>query len=284
MDREEYVEQAYFFRALAQRVQQNIAAQEALISLREEVLATTKLPLAIDFLASDIRLHGVMAPAMARLAHYFTAFQTFVVGEAEREAGRFDFHVALEVLQRDAEYRAAGATPQGLFFFQFESLCRNRLGYDQGLEAVAKDPLYDDAWREWIVTLRRQIGLVDFADLVYVRSEHYLVQRERQGLAAEQPDKPPLFGDREGKIALAHRRKDPLLLFATLERQLGYPVVPRPKPVENPMEQVRGLARRMERLESRLRLVEEENRSGIDITKFYGQKPVPPPDDLAAGE
>lgn len=261
-----------------------MATQEVMVSLREEILSTAKLPMAIDFLAADIRLHGVLAPAMARLAHYFTAYQTYVMSEAEREAGRFDFLVALDVLQRDAEFRAAGASPQGMFFFQFESLCRNRLGYDKGLEAIAKDPIYPADWREWILALRRQIGLVDFADLVYVQSEHYLRQRERQGLPPdEQAAKQPLFGEREGKIALAHRRKDPLLFFATLERQLGYPVVPRPKPVENPMDQIRLLQRRMERLESRLRLVEDENRTGIDITKFYGQPPLEPPDDATGG-
>ncbi len=284
LDREEYVEQAYFFASLARRMQQNMATQEVMVSLREEILSSTKLPLAIDFLASDIRLHGVLAPAMARLAHYFTAFQTFVMGEAEREGGRFDFQVALEVLQRDAEFRAAGATSQGMFFFQFESLCRNRLGYDKGLEAIAKDPLYPADWREWILALRRQIGLIDFADLVYVRSAHYLWQRDKQGLPPdEMANRTPLFGEREGKIALAHRHKDPLLFFATLERQLGYPVVPRPKPIENPLDQIRLLQRRMERLESRLRLVEDESRTGIDITKFYGQQPVEPPDDLAGG-
>lgn len=266
-------------------MQQNMATQEVMVSLREEILSTTKLPLAIDFLAADIRLHGVLAPAMARLAHYFTAYQSFVMGEAEREGGRFDFLVALEVLRRDAEFRAAGASPQGMFFFQFESLCRNRLGYDRGLEAIAKDPLFAPDWREWILSLRRQIGVIDFADLVYVRSEHYVQQRQRQGLPPEgEASKPPLFGEREGKIALAHRRKDPLLFFATLERQLGYPVVPRPKPAENPLDQIRLVQRRLERIESRLRLVEDESRTGIDITKFYGQQPVEPPDDLAGPE
>ena len=27
---------------------------------------------------------------------------------------------------------AAGAAPQGIFLYQFETLCRNRLGYDRG--------------------------------------------------------------------------------------------------------------------------------------------------------
>ena len=37
------------------------------------------------------------------------------------------------------------------------------------------------------------------------------------------PEKPMLFGEKEGKIAWANRKKDPLYLFAALQRHLGYP-------------------------------------------------------------
>ena len=86
---------------------------------------------------------------------------------------------------------------------------------------MAGDPVYDEAWREWIMTVRRQIGLVDFADMIYVRSELY---RKRRNKA----EKPILFGEKEGRIAQANRRKDPLYLFSALQRHLGYPTVPRP--------------------------------------------------------
>jgi len=280
LDREEYIEQAYFFRMLSERMRQNMSTQDLLASLEEEILSTTKLPLAISFMAAELKLNGVFATAMAKLPHYFTTFQTYLVTEAENERGRFDFQIALEVLRREAEYRAAGATVQGVFLFQFETLCRNRLGYDRGLDAIAGDPIYNDDWRQWIVTVRRQVGLVDFADLIYVRSEHYRLNRQRQGLAEEEPDKPALFGIREGKIALAHRKKDPLLLFATLERQLGYPVVPRPLPVDESKQILPNLMRRVDRLEQRLKLVEEEQRTGIDLTKFY----APPPSGGSTGE
>src|SRR3990170_1103332 len=138
LDREEYVEQAYFYRTLRERMQQSMSTQELLGAIRQEILS------------------------------------------------------------------------------------RNRLGYDYGLEAVARDPAYDEGWREWILTVRRQVGIVDFADMIYVRSEHY---RQQRG----DPGKPILFGEREGKIALANRRKDPLFLFSALARHLGYPSVPRPK-------------------------------------------------------
>ena len=42
-----------------------------------------------------------------------------------------------------------------------------------------------------------------------------------------EPPVPPLFGEKEGKIAKASRGRDPLYLFAALQRQLGYPEVPR---------------------------------------------------------
>ena len=190
-------------------MQQNMSTQDLLDAIRQEVLATTMLPFAIDFMAGELRLTGGFATAMAQLPHYFTPFQTYVVAEAERAEGRFDFRIALEILQREVEYRVGEASPQGIFLYQFETLCRNRLGYDRGLEAIARDPSYDEAWREWILTVRRQIGLVDFADMIYVRSGLYLRTRQKA-------EKPMLFGEKEGRIALANRRKDPLYLFAAL--------------------------------------------------------------------
>ena len=267
LDREEYVEQAYLFRALNERMQQNMSTQDLLAGLRDEVLSTTKLPMAIDFLSSELKLVGGFAPAMQRLDHYFTPFQTFVMGEAESERGRFDFRVALEVLEREARYRSEGATPQGVFLYQFECLSRNRLGYDRGLEAISRDPIFDEAWREWILIVRRQVGLVDFADLIYVRSQHYANQRARQGVTV--PEKPVLFGEKEGKIAWAHRQKEPLWLFAALERHLNYPHVPRNRPVDESKTLLPGMLRRLDRLENRIKLLEEEQRGGIDLSRFY---------------
>lgn len=282
LDREEYVEQAHFFAMLAQRHQLGATTQALLGIVREEILSTTKLPMAIDYLTGELKLLGVFHTAMAKLPHYFTPFQTFVVGEAERDTGRLDMRLALTILAREAKYRAEGATAQGIFLYEFESLARNRLGYDHGLGAVAGDPIFDDGWREWIMVVRHQVGLVDFADLLYVRSEHYF-RRQMAAAEGEAPsnERPVLFGEGEGRIALANRGKDPLLLFAALHRHLGYPEVPRPaKPDERP-ELVPQLLRRMERVESRLKLVEEEMKGGIDLTRFYagpggaGEAPKP---------
>lgn len=270
LEREEYVEQAHFFRTLAERLRQNMPAQELLLALREEILATTKLPMAVDFMAAELRHKGVFAPAFVQLSHYFTPFQAFVIAESEKERGRFDLFQGLEILQREAAYRAAGATPQGLFVYEFECLCRNRLGYDRGLEAIAGDPIFDEGWRDWILTVRRQVGLVDFADLVYVRSQHYWNQQTRRAGESIEPTHAVLFGEREGKIALANRQKDPILLFEALHRQLGYPEVPRPPRADESTAVLPTLLRRVERLEAHLKLLEEEQKGGVDLRQFFG--------------
>jgi hypothetical protein len=286
LGREEYIEQAHFFRALGERLVANVPAQEVLASVREEALATTKLPMAIDFLLGELRHEGVLGPAMMLLPHYFTPFQAFIIQESENERMRFDLRVGLEILRREAEYRASEPTRQGIFLYQFEVLCRNRLGYDRGLEAIASDPAFDGVWREWILKLRRQIGMVDIADVIYVHSEYYW---QRQGSAARRAGASPppspsdddtprpealiLFGEREGRIALANRKKDPLYLFSSLHRQLGYPEVPRVRAVDQEQAVLPQLARRLEQLEMRLKIMEDEQRGGIDLSKFY----QPPP-------
>ncbi len=274
LEREEYVEQAHFFRALGERLPRNQPLQELLAQLREEVLTTTKLPLAIDFMLGELKHRGEMGSAMQKLSHYFTSYQTYVVSEAENERGRFDMRVATEILRYEAEYRSKGASRPGTFMYQFETLCRNRLRYEYGLEAMADDPIYDQAWHQWLLIVQRQIGIVDIADLVYVRSQHYVNERRRRGQEID-PDHQVLFGEKEGKIALANRRKDPLYLFSALQRQLGYPTVPRPAAVDETPQLVPQLMRRMERLETRIKLLEDEQRGGIDITKFYGKANFP---------
>jgi hypothetical protein len=295
LGREEYVEQAHLLRSLAERLEVNVPAQEVLASVREEVLATTKLPLAIDFLLGELRHEGVLGPALARLPHYFTPFQAFVIRESENERLKFDLRVGLEILRREAEYRAGEPTRQGIFLYQFESLCRHRLGYDRGLGAVAGDPAFDDTWRDWILTLRHQIGMVDLADVVYVHSEYYhqrtsksaspssLAAADGSSAQPEQSDGADnsnsaaiLFGEREGRIALANRKKDPLFLFSSLQRQLGYPRVPRMKLADKEQALLPQLARRLEQMEMRLKILEEEQRGGLDITKFYGRPAADP--------
>ena len=280
LSREEYVEQAYFFRSLLERLGQNIPLQELMEQAKWELLASTKLPMAIDLLLGELRHSGQMHGGMALLKHYFVPFQTFLIAQAELDRGRFDYRTALRILAAEAEFRSLPhSNPQGLFFFQFEALSRNRLNYDRGLKAMSEDPAYSADWQAWLLILRRQLGLVDLADMIFVRSELY--QERRQRFGEVEPEAPVLFGLAEGKIANANRRKDPLFLFAAMHRHLGYPAVPRLEPVDPLPALVPLLQRRVERLEARLKLMEEEQRGALDITRYYRGGQLPPaPDDL----
>ncbi len=267
LDREEYIEQAYFFRVLRDRLAAGMATQDVLERIDQEILSTTRLPYAVQFLSAELKHTGQLSSGFARLPHYFTSFQAFVVAGAEEEARRFPMDSALLVLQREAEHKASQPPRPGLFVYQFEVLSRNRLGYDGGLQAMAADPLYDGDWSAFIGDLRSQVGLVDFADILFLRSEMYVKERRRQE-PDYQPPLPPLFGEKEGKIARAHRGRDPLYLFAALQRQLNYPEAPRPKPPDDMGNKVQVLEARLREMDKRLKLLESEVRGQIDLSEF----------------
>jgi len=264
LDREEYIEQVYFFRTLRERVGENLATQDVLNRIDQEILATTRLPYAIQFLATELKHTGLLSTGFARLNHYFTPFQAYVIRNTETENRRFNLETGLQVLEREAEYRAAGPTPQGMFVYQLEVISRNRLGYDEGLPAVAGDPLFDQDWGDYLDLVRRQLGLIDFADLVYLRSECYVAEERRRD-PDYVPPVPPLFGDKEGRIARANRGRDPLYLFAALQRQLGYPVVPRPTPREELGNKIETILARLREMEKRLKLLEREVSGQLDL-------------------
>jgi hypothetical protein len=268
LDREEYVEQAYLFRVVRERMAgEGLATQQVLEHVGEEILATTRLPYAVQFLTAEVKHTGLLSSGFARLTHYFTPFQAFVVRCTEEEKLRFSVETALLVLQREAEYRAGNPTASGLFVYQFEVLCRNRLGYDDGLASMIGDPFYPPDWRAFLELLRQQVGLVDFAEMLYLRSELYVAERRRQE-PDYQPPLPPVFGPKEGKIAGANRGKDPLYLFAALQRQLNYPEVPRPRPRDDVAAKLEVFQARLRELDARLKLVEGELRGQIDLSQF----------------
>ncbi|MGL4465366.1 MAG: hypothetical protein ACRC1K_24715, partial [Planctomycetia bacterium] len=223
---EEYIEQAYFFRVWRERLTDGRTTQDVLGQIHAELLASTRLPIAVDFLTAELRHSGELSNAFLQLPHYFTPLQSFVVYMTEVDDSRFTFPQALLILEREAAYRAAGATPAGLFVFQLEALSRNQLGYNDGLDCLAGDAFYSPAWRDYFRTVRQQLGIRDFAELVYTRSESFVETRRRSDPGFE-PTAPVLFNVKEGKIAAANVGKDPMYLFATLQRQLGYPEVPR---------------------------------------------------------
>jgi len=275
LDREEYIEQAYFFRVLRERIENGTPIQEVLSGVREEILATTKLPMAIDFLIGELQLKGRIGEGMERLPHYFTAFQAFIMKRAEDDRARLDFYIATRILEREAKFRSSqDMQTAALFIYQFECLARNRLGYDLGMVAIADDPSYSPAWKTWIRQARFDLGTVDFASLVYLRSQlRRDLQQEGafqpQPAAEANPDTSVLFSTSAGRIARANRGKDPLYLFAALQRQLGYPSVPRSKTADAVHPFPPPVEARFQRLESRLALVEQEQKGGLDLTKFY---------------
>ena len=269
LDRDESIEQAYFFRAFRERVVDGMPAQEVLARIGEELLTTTKLPMAISFMVSEIKVAGLIGPAMTRLAHYFTPFQAFVMGKAEEEVGRFSMDQALLILEREARFKADGAVPAGLFVYQFEAIARNRLGYGPGLDAMAGDPHYDEPFQDYISSLRSRLGDVDFADLIYSRSAFYVAERRRRDPDFV-PRNPALFGEKEGKIARANRGRDPLYLFSALQRHLNYPEVPRPRRPDEAEARIVLLENRVALLENRLKAAEAAANGdpGLDLSSL----------------
>ncbi len=266
LDREEYIEQVYFFQALRQRIMDGMPSQEVLARVGEEILSSTKLPMAISFLLGEIKGAGLLAPGMAMLSHYFTGFQTHVIAQAEADLTRFSIDQALLILEREAKFKADGPTPAGLFVYQFEALSRNRLGYVKGLAAMAIDPHYSDDWRDYIGQLGARLGDVDFADLIYVRSSFFVAERRRKN-PDYVPKFPTLFGEKEGKIARANRGRDPLYLFSALQRQLGYPEVPRIRRPDEAEARIALLEQRVTQLENRIKATENAVNHDFDLSE-----------------
>lgn len=267
LDREEYIEQAYFLHAFRERVIDGLPSQEVLARIGEELLATTRMPLAVAFLYAEIKANGLIGPAMQRLSHYFTPFQAYVISQAEADFARFPMDQALLILEREAKFKSETPNPAGLFVYQFEAISRNRLGYSKGLAAMAQDPHYSEGWHDYIITLMHRLGDVDFADLIFVRSAFFVTERLKRNPDFI-PKHPTLFGEKEGKIARANRGRDPMYLFSALQRQLGYPEVPRPRRPQEAEARIAVLELRVAQLENRLKAAESEIHNNLDLSEF----------------
>lgn len=267
LDREEYIEQAYFFRALRERLTENLSAQEILSRVNQELLSTTRLPYAVEFLAAELKHSGLLANGFVKLPHYFTPFQAYLVKQAEDERSRLTIPAALLALEREAIYKSNQPTLAGLFIYQFEMISRNRMGYDEGLSAIAGDPFFPKEWKDYIDIVRLKVGVIDFCDLVYLRSELY-VKDVRRSNADYSPPVPVIYGEKEGKIAKANRGRDPLFLFAALQRQLGYPEVPRANMKDTLTQKLDVILTKLAQVEQRLKLAEGELRGSIDWSEF----------------
>ncbi len=293
LDREEYIEQEYFFLAYRDRLMENLPSQEILQTIQEEILATTRLPMAIDFMRTEIMHSGRISDAMSRLPHYFAPFQAFVISRAEDDESRFEQLTALKILESEARYRAHNPTSAGLFVYQLECLARNRLGYSEGLKAMSADPLYTDDWTRWILRLQNELGGLELAEIIYRASEHFQNRRTTRSAMNPQPVSDDahlktdlrtsvsaaLFGDQEGRIARANIGRDPLYFFSALQRQLDYPAVPRSAHAEESEKLPSFLEARLNKIEQRLKLTEMEAKGGIDLSRYY-KKPDDDPQDI----
>ena len=117
--------------------------------------------------------------------------------------------------------------------------------------------------------IRPQLGMTDFAELLYARSQHRVLElRRKQNDPEYMPPYPILFEASEGRIAKANIGKDPLYMFAALQRQLGYPKVPRPAAARTSPLFEPQVEQRFQRLEARLSLLEQEAKGGIDLSQL----------------
>lgn len=268
LDREEYVEQAYFFRIFRERIADNTPAQEVLRQVSQELLSSTRMPMAIEFLSTEIRHTGLLGTGFERLTHYFSPFQTFIVKQAEDERVRMTMETAILILEREAAYRAGTPSKPGLFVYQFETICRNRLSYFDGLTAMSQEAFYDTNWKAYLETIRKSIGIIDFSDLIFYRSETAITEAKRRN-SQFVPQAPALFGEKEGRIAKASHGRDPLYFFAALQRQLNYPEVPRGKTRDENATKVEMMQAKIREMDARIRLLESETKGGpIDWSQF----------------
>jgi hypothetical protein len=62
-----------------------------------------------------------------------------------------------------------------------------------------------------------------------------------------------------------------LYLFSALQRQLGYPEVPRPKPRDDMGTKFEALRAKVRELEIRLKLIDSEVKGQVDLTQFLAK-------------
>ena len=162
---------------------------------------------------------------------------------------------------------------------------------------MSADPLYGPEWSNWIMRMRSELGSRELAEVVYRASQHFVNRRSSHaggtaseaGNAKKQSADPrdgagsaslpetsssaagssALFGDQEGRIARANLGRDPLYFFAALQRQLNYPSIPRTPRVDEGEKLPPALEARLLKLEQRLKLVEMEQRGGIDLSSYF---------------
>ena len=245
LDREEYVEQAYFFRTFRERSPTTCRRRTSSTRVHEELLTSTRLPYAVQFLAAELKHTGLARHGFAKLPHYFTAFQAFVVaagrgGEDAVPDGRprsWCSNARPRTAPRQPTQAGAVRLPVRDDRPQPARLPR-RLRRDDGRPVL----------RRRLAGIHRRTGRGRSATSTSPTSStcgrSCTCIEQRRANPAFEPPLPPLFGEKEGKIAKASRGRDPLYLFAALQRQLGYPEVPRYKQRDDATTQAGSRSRR----------------------------------------
>ena len=257
LEREEYIEQAYFFHAFRERLIDGLPSQDILSRIGEELLSTTRLPLAVSFLSTDIKGSGVMAPAMARIGHYFTPFQTHVVDQAEQDAQPLRDGASPTGPGAGGEVQGGEPIPAGAVRLPVRGPVAQPARLYEGPGGDGGRPLlhrglaglHPDAPQP---ARRRRLRRPDLRALRVFR------ERAKQLNPEFIPKFPTLFGEKEGKIARANRGRDPMYLFSALQRQLGYPEVPRPRRPDELEARVLLLEQKIAQLENRLKAAESD--------------------------
>ena len=217
----------------------------------------------------------MMSSAMTRLGHYFHPFQTYVIAEAESERGRFDLRIALQLLQPEADYRPEGADATGIVPVPVRIAVPQspeiRYGPDGRSPAIPSTTSHGehgfsgaDGRSAWSISPTWST----FGASIFSRGGSNSRRKRIAGIRT-----PILFGEKEGKIAFANRQRDPLYLFSALQRHLGYPAVPRLEGIEEPDETCKASPAGLNGPNCGCKLLEEEQRGGIDLNKLYGPGP-----------
>ena len=131
------------------------------------------------------------------------------------------------------------------------------------------DPFYDPDWRDFLALVQapdrrgRFRRYRVFALAVLCAGSAVVGRLCSAGLA--------IVWREGGQDRQGQSRPRPLYLFAALQRQLGYPEVPRSKPKDDVGSRIEALKVKIRELETRLKLVEGEVQGRVDLSEFLAK-------------
>ena len=127
--------------------------------------------------------------------------------------------------------------------------------------------MYDANWQDYVLLVRRQLGAVEFCDLVYLRSEYYVVDQRRQNADYEPPVAAALRREgrqdrqgqpRPGSAVSVRRPAAPARLSGGAALQAA----------RRHGAKLAALVQKVKDLETRIKLVEGEVKGHVDLSQF----------------